>query len=150
MPQMEWVWLCTLIIFAILEAATSTLVSLWFIGGSLAAMIAALCGASTLLQLTLFVAVSAVLRALMRPLLRNRLMPKRTATNADRLVGQEALVCEAVDNLAETGAIRINGVIWTAKSESGEPIPADTLVRILRIEGAKVYVEPAAVTAASK
>lgn len=150
MPIASYFWIGAIVLFAVIEAATVSLVSIWFIGGAVAAFIAALCGASTLLQLTLFVAVSAVLLALMRPLLRNRLMPKRTATNADRLVGQEALVCEAVDNLAETGAIRINGVIWMAKSESGDPIPADTLVRILRIEGAKVYVEPAAVTAASK
>ena len=40
MPPMEWIWLAALVIFAILEAATRTLVSLWFIGGSLTAMIA--------------------------------------------------------------------------------------------------------------
>ena len=59
MPEMEWIWLVALIIFAILEAATTTLISLWFIGGSLSAMIAALCGAEIWLQLLLFFAVSA-------------------------------------------------------------------------------------------
>ena len=58
MPPMEWIWLAALVIFAILEAATSTLVSLWFIGGSLTAMIAALCGAEGPLLRKLYEAVT--------------------------------------------------------------------------------------------
>lgn len=143
-------WLAAAIFFAVIEAATVCLVSVWFIGGAIAAFIAALFGASILVQTIIFLIVSAALLLSMRPLLRKHLMPKRTATNADRLIGQEALVTEEVNNLTETGAIKINGVLWTAKSQSGETIPVGTLVKVLRIEGAKVYVESAAVTAASK
>lgn len=150
MPLPSLIWIAAIVVFAVLEAATVTLVSLWFIGGAVAALIAALLGASAMVQIILFVVVSAALLALMRPLLRRYIMPKHTATNADRLIGQTALVTEAIDPLRETGAIKINGVLWTARSQSGEPVAQGAHVRILRIEGAKVYVEPAAVPAASK
>ncbi len=143
-------WLAAAVFFGVVEAATVCLVSIWFIGGSIAAFIAALFGASILVQTIIFIVASGALLLLMRPLLRKHLMPKHTATNADRLIGQEALVTEEVNNLTETGAIKINGVLWTAKSQSGEIIPVGTLVKVLRIEGAKVYVESAVVTAASK
>ena len=93
------------------------------------------------------VSVSALMLALLRPVLKKYLRVKPTKTNADRLLGQEALVTEDIDNLRETGAIRINGVLWTAKSVDDTQIPSGSRVVIARIEGAKVYVKPAGVPA---
>ena len=53
MPPMEWIWLAALVFFAVIEAVTSALVSLWFIGGALVSMIAALLGAPIWLQFAL-------------------------------------------------------------------------------------------------
>ena len=111
------------------------------------AVVCAILGVPALLQWTVFIAVSAGLLALLRPVLKKYLRVKPTKTNADRLVGQEALVTEQIDNLRETGAIRINGVLWTAKSADDTQIPIGTRVVIERIEGAKVYVKPAGVPA---
>ena len=58
-----------------------------------------------------------------------------------------ALVTEEINNLQESGAIRLDGVIWTARSESGEVIPAGTTITVKRIAGVKAYVEPAKVPA---
>lgn len=143
-------WAAAIVFFALLEAATAGLVSMWFIGGSLAAFIAALLHASVAVQIILFLVVSGLLLALLRPIARKYIMPKHESTNADRLIGKQALVTQRVDNLHETGAIKINGVLWTAKSDDGSEIEAGTLVSILRIEGAKVYVKPAAVAAANE
>ncbi len=137
-----YIWLGLAVVFLIAEAGTVALVSVWFAGGALLAMLAAILGAGFALQLAVFVLVSGALLALMYPCIKKRINSRRTRTNADRLIGQCALVTEDVDNLQETGAIRINGVLWTAKSESGARIPAGAQIRILRIEGAKVYVEP--------
>ena len=128
-------------------AKKGNLVSVWFIGGAVAGLVCAILGVPALLQWTVFIAVSAGLLALLRPVLKK--IPARQAheTNADRLVGQEALVTEQIDNLRETGAIRINGVLWTAKSADDTQIPIGTRVVIERIEGAKVYVKPAGVPA---
>jgi len=144
---MVYVWLGLIVAFIAVEAATVNLVSIWFIGGAVAGLVCAILDVSALLQWAVFIAVSAGLLALLRPVLKKYLRVKPTKTNADRLVGQEALVTEQIDNLRETGAIRINGVLWTAKSADDTQIPIGTRVVIERIEGAKVYVKPAGVPA---
>jgi membrane protein implicated in regulation of membrane protease activity len=63
-------------------------------------------------------------------------------TNADRVVGQAAMVVERVDNAAAAGAVRTDGKIWTARSSSGEPIEVGIGVKVLFIEGVKLIVEP--------
>lgn len=136
-------WVIAVVVFVVLEAITIDLVSIWFIGGSLAALIAAIVHLSFPVQAALFVGVSALLLVLLRPLLRKKLTPPNTRTNADRLIGCEALVTEPIDNLRSNGAIRINGVLWSARSEDGTSLPAESVVIITRIEGAKVYVRPA-------
>lgn len=144
---MVYVWLGLIVAFIAVEAATVNLVSIWFIGGAVAGLVCAILDVPALLQWAVFIAVSAGLLALLRPVLKKYLRVKPMKTNADRLVGQEALVTEQIDNLRETGAIRINGVLWTAKSADDTQIPIGTRVVIERIEGAKVYVKPAGVPA---
>ena len=141
MPPMEWIWLGAVVVFAVAEAATAALVSLWFIGGALAGLIAALCGAPLWLQFALFVAISAVLLAALRPLARSRFNRSITPTNAERCVGQIALVTEAIDNVRARGAVRLSGVEWSARSADGSAIPLDTPVRVLGIESTKLIVE---------
>ncbi len=143
MPPMEWIWLGAVVVFAVAEAATAALVSLWFIGGALAGLIAALCGAPLWLQFALFVAISAVLLAALRPLARSRFNRGITPTNAERCVGQIALVTEAIDNVRARGAVRLSGVEWSARSADGSAIPLDTPVRVLGIESTKLIVERA-------
>ncbi|MBQ3217207.1 MAG: NfeD family protein [Oscillospiraceae bacterium] len=147
MPEMAWVWLAALVIFAIVEASTVTLVSIWFVGGSLAALIAALCGGELWLQVVLFLAVSILLLLSLRPLLRKFYSPKKIQTNAPANIGKLAIVTEDIDNLRSTGAVKLSGVVWTARSNSGAVIPIGTVVRITGLEGVKLFVEPAEVEA---
>lgn len=63
--------------------------------------------------------------------------------NADRLAGQTAIVTETIDACADTGAVRVSGVLWTAKCATGERIEKGRHVTIVRVEGAKLYVKPA-------
>ena len=137
-------WLAAVIIFCCVEAATVGLVSIWFAGGSLAALLAASLGAPFWLQITLFVVVSGALIALLRPMMRKVILPKKTATNADRHIGQVALVTEEIDNLRETGAVKLDGVVWTARSCDNRVISVGTPITVRRIQGVKVVVEPVA------
>ena len=145
-PMTIW-WLAALVIFAVAEAVTVNLVSIWFAGGALAAVIAAAVGAPLWLQIVLFLVVSGLLLALVAPWARKASRVNSVATNADRHIGRQALVTEEINNLQESGAIRLDGVIWTARSESGEVIPAGTTITVKRIAGVKAYVEPAKVPA---
>lgn len=136
-------WLVALIIFGVAEAATVGLVSIWFAGGALAALIAAAAGGAIWLQIVLFVVVSVLMLALLRPMAQKISVPHQVRTNADRHLGRTALVTEAIDNLKEAGAVKLDGVVWSARSESGAVIPEGELITVRRIEGVKLWVAPA-------
>ncbi len=135
------VWLILLLAFAALEGVTVGLTSIWFAAGALAALIAALLHGPLWLQIALFLVVSILCLLAVRPLARKYINTQVQPTNADRVIGAEARVTEDIDNIQGKGAVSIGGIIWTARSDSDEVIPAGSLVRVLRIEGVKVFVE---------
>ena len=143
-----YIWLAAAVLFGALEAATVSLVSIWFMGGALAALLASLLGASLGVQIAVFLTVSAALLLGLRPFAAKYAAPKKNRLNTDRILGAEAVVTEEIRNLEGTGAVKVLGAEWSARSASGESIPKGTVVKILRIEGVKVFVEPAAVPAA--
>ena len=136
-------WLAAFIAFAIGEAITVGLVSVWFAVGALAGLFAAALGAGLWLQITVFLGVSALALALFKPLSGKFLRPKLSATNADRVIGAAALVTETIDNTQAQGQVKVKGQIWSARSAQDIVIPAGRDVKVLRIEGVKVIVEPA-------
>ena len=138
------VWLVLLLLFAGGEAVSVGLTSIWFAAGALVALVAALLGGPMWVQITLFLAVSLLCLAAVRPLAKKHLNSKVERTNADRVIGAEAQVTEDIDNIHGKGAVVIRGMAWSARSQDGGPIAAGTLVRVLRIEGVKVFVEPTA------
>ena len=140
-------WLIILILLLMLEAGTVTLVSLWFAAGALVALVASLLNAPLVLQAILFILVSTASLAGLRPIVRKYLRPRMTKTNVDSVIGTKGYVTADVDNLSATGTVKLGGMEWSARSVSGEPIKAGTLVQVDRIEGVKVFVSPVNVTA---
>ena len=142
---MNWAaafWLIMIVVFLLAEASTVMLVSTWFAIGSLAAMLMALIGAGTGLQVAVFVIISAVCLTALRPLVRRHIAPKLTKTNVDAVVGSTGLVTVAIDNVSAQGQVKLGAMEWTARSESGDAIPQGTLVKVVRIEGVKAIVSP--------
>lgn len=137
-------WILLAVGFLILEFSTVALISIWFVVGSLVALIAGVLGAAFWLQLLLFALVALALLLLLRPFLQRFVTPHKVPTNIDAMVGQEAVVTEAISKLDETGSVKINGLVWSARSESGEPIPAGALVTVQAVEGVKLIVLPVA------
>ena len=136
------IWLGLLVLFAAGEAISVGLTSIWFAAGALAALICSLSNGPLWLQITLFIVVSILCLLAVRPLAKKYLNGKVEPTNADRIIGVEAQVTESIDNIRGKGAVTIGGLTWSARSQSGDPIPTGTLVKVLRIEGVKVFVEP--------
>ena len=139
--NMSIVWLVLMVLLLILEAATAGLTSIWFALGALAALIASLFGGALWLQLVWFFAVSLLTLWLTRPLALKYLNSRRVATNADRVIGAEAVVTEDIDNVAGSGAVHVDGHEWTARSGSGANIAKGAVVRVERIEGVKLIVD---------
>lgn len=137
---MSVLWLIALVLFSVAEAVTVGLTSIWFAAGALAALIVAGLGGLLWLQVAVFLTVSFLALVLIRPLAQKYFTPKRQATNADRVVGARAVVTREIDNLKAQGLVSVSGVVWTARSEDGQVIPEGATVRVLRIEGVKVFV----------
>jgi len=74
---------------------------------------------------------------LMRLVLRSRKW--KTATGKEELIGSEGIVVEPLQSGAE-GLVRVHGELWQA--EAAEPLQEGKTVRIVRVEGLKLYVEP--------
>lgn len=140
---MSMFWLIALIVFGVIEAATVGLASVWFALGALAALITSALTSSVFIQIVVFLVVSIITFMLIRPLAQKFFNTGRVATNADRIIGMEGIVTEEIDNLMAHGLVSVSGALWTARSEENATIPADTKVKILRIEGVKVFVTPA-------
>ncbi len=135
-------WLILFVVLLAIEAFTLGLTTIWFAGGALIAFVAALLGASIYVQQILWLVVSILLLVLTRPIAKKYIYKRQEHTNADRLIGQEAMVCEQINNLKATGKVMLNGIEWTARTaDPTVTIEKGSIIRVLRIEGVKVIVE---------
>ena len=128
------IWLGILAVLLVIEGLTTALTTIWFAGGALAAAIASGIGVGIVPQLLLFFT---------RPVAM-KLMNKNTEkTNVDSLLGKTAVVIQKIDNLAQTGQVRINDIEWMARtSDDTKTIPVDTVVTIKAVHGVRLIVEP--------
>ena len=135
-------WAGMIVLFILIEVAIPALISIWFVFGSLVALICAALGAVVWLQIFWFVIVSVATLVLTRPLVKRYVDSRSVATNADRSIGRAAVVTERIDNLAATGAVKLDGVVWTARStDDAVAIETGERVTVRAIEGVKLIVE---------
>lgn len=140
---MDWeslFWLMAMIVFILAEAATVSLVSIWFAVGALAAVVVALLGGSVVVQVTVFLVAAIVLLASLRGIVRKHFTPRLVRTNVDSVIGSIGVVTTPVNNVAALGRVEIAGMEWTARSTTGAPLPEGVQVKVDRIEGVKVFV----------
>ena len=134
------IWLALMIAFVVLEATTVQLICIWFAAGSLAAMVVSLLGGAFWLQILVFFVVSIVLLIALWPVAKKHFKPRLTATNTDALIGRVCIVTEDIDPV-EGGRVKMGDLTWSANSQLGIKIPAGTQVKILKVQGVKVFVE---------
>lgn len=134
-------WAAAIILFGVAEAVTAQLVSIWFLIGAIAALIAAFFGANLIIQIIVFIAVSILALVITRPLVKKYINPKKEHTNADRVIGQVGIVAEDIDNIKATGQVKADGKIWTARATDNSIIPSGCEVIIEKIDGVKLIVK---------
>ena len=136
------IWLGLFIILIVIEILTVGLTTIWFAGGSLAAMLAALLGAGAPVQILVFLAVSCVLLIFTRPWAVKHLNRKRVKTNYESEIGKVIKLTETVNNLDQTGKSTVNGQEWTVRSrDDREILEAGSLAKVIAVSGVKLIVE---------
>ncbi len=141
--MLKYVWLVLFVILLVVEAMGPGLVCLWFAFGALAAFVLNLCGASLTVQVVAFAVSSLAFVVLLRPLAKRYVNGRKTATNADAILGREGVVIQEIDAVKGTGQVKAQGQVWSARTADDSVLQPGAAVRVLRIEGAKLIVAPA-------
>ena len=135
-------WLVVLASLVIIELLTMGLTTVWFAGGALMATIASLFCAPFALQIIIFLVVSMLLLFFTRPLAVKYFNKDRVRTNAESLVGRQAIVISEIDNLQGIGQVNVGGMEWSARTRTdGVTLPVGTVATVLAINGVKLIVE---------
>lgn len=138
-------WFGIIVLTLVVESQTADLIAIWFAPGAFVSLILSFFNVQFWVQFGVFIGVTVVGMilsfTLLRPMMKKR--GKILKTNADALAGKLAIVEEDVNNAAPTGAVKINGQLWTARMDN----PTDTVskgdwVEIVRVEGAKLICRP--------
>ena len=138
-----WVlWLILTVVFAVIEAATLGLTTVWCAIGSAVAAVMAMFGAPVAAQLITMIVVSVVCFIICMIWIKPKLDAKHKLaepTNADRVIGQEGIVIKAIDPIEGKGQVKVIGQTWSAKSNKA--IAEGTKVKVTALEGVKIIVE---------
>lgn len=136
------IWLVVFVACIAIEIITLGLTTIWFAGGALVAAIGAAMGAPIWLQAVFFGAVSLVLLYFTRPVAVKYFNKDRVKTNAESLVGKQAIVISEIDNLQGIGQVSVNGQEWSARTvEEGVTLTEGSVVIVRAISGVKLMVE---------
>ena len=136
-----YIWLLVLVFFVVVELATMGLTTIWFAGGSLMALLLAVFNTSFYVQLGVFLIVSIVLLVVTRPLALKYFNKTVEKTNAEGLIGKQAIVVTQIHNLKEEGQVMIGGMEWSARAcEENGIIASGSVVEVKEILGVKLIV----------
>ena len=139
MNNMIWIWLAVAVMALVCEGLTTALVSIWFAPGALVALALAAFEVQIWVQSLVFFIVSAVCVVLFQALFKKKLgKSKKMATNTDRLIGEKAVVSEKIDNIRAEGCVKVNGQLWSARSDDGNAISENEIVEIIAVSGVKL------------
>lgn len=142
MTELMIFWLVLLIVAIVVEVLTLGLTSIWFAGGALVSILAAILYAPVWLQVVLFFLVSLLLLFFTRPIAVKYFNRDRVKTNVESMVGRQAVVISEIDNIQGIGQVTLNGQEWSARSmDDRMRIPVGSIVDVVSVSGVKLIVK---------
>lgn len=139
--NMTIIWLVAFVVLVAIELCTMALTTIWFAGGALGATLVAVLGGQLWLQIIVFLVLSSVLLFFTRPIALKYFNKGRVRTNAEGLIGKQAIITAQVNNLKGEGKATVDGNEWSARAESEDRvIEPGTVVTIKAIKGVKLIV----------
>ena len=133
-------WIIVAVASAVIEIITiGDLICIWFSVGALVALLLAWLKVKLIVQIIVFFAVSIAVMLIVRPMAIKYLRGNTVATNSDRYIGKTATLSREI-TADSWGLLSVGGSSWSCTSVDGEPIPQNTKVKIMAIDGAKLIV----------
>lgn len=140
--NMTITWLVLLVVLVVIELITMGLTTIWFAAGALAATIMSILGLPILLQILVFLVVSGVMLYFTRPIAVKYFNKDRIRTNAESMVGRQAIVISEIDNLQGIGQVTVGGMEWSARAaDDAAKLPVGAVATVVAIRGVKLIVE---------
>jgi len=134
-----WFWMA--LIFTVIEIETFGLISVWFVFGSIAAMIVSIFISSVIIQAIVFIAISVVLMILLRSYAIYNFKDKTVRkNNIEELLEMPCVVVTDVKDF-DMGEVKLQGKIWRCRSDSNTTYQEGEHPKVLRIEGNTIIVE---------
>lgn len=137
------IWLLIAILFFILEMMGPGFLLFWVGIGALITMVVSLFVDSIAIQIGVWVISSIALLFCTRPFANKFAKTDTTVTNAKSIIGKTGIVTKEINPMKETGQIKVNGEVWSAKSSKDNVIEEGAQIIILNIDGVKAIVEKA-------
>jgi len=132
-----YIWVGIIVLAIAAEAITTALVSIWFVPSAIAALVLSLLNVPEWIQIVVFIALSFTLLVTFKSFFGGR-RKKETRTNADAVIGQKAVVSERICNIEQTGAVKVMGKEWTARSTDDSTFEVGEIVTVTEIRGVKL------------
>lgn len=136
---MDWIfWLVLVIILSVIEIATVSLVSIWFVASGIVVMILSFFIGDVAIESTIFTILGIILLLVTRPIVAKLKSKDNAKTNLDRIIGEDAIVTEDITK-NNVGEVKIDGKRWSAISKN--KCLKGATVKVLKIDGVKLIVE---------
>ena len=135
-------WLIAAGVFFIIEMATTGFLIFWLGIGAILAMLISFITDSIIIQTIVFVVSSCILIPLTKPLADKFTGKKSVPTNSYSLINKRGIVTVDINPIEAVGQVKVNGEIWSAKTEDGKPVQKGTEIEVIKIDGVKLIVSP--------
>ena len=136
------IWLIAAGVFFVAEMITTGFLIFWLGIGALLAMLTSFITTSVMMQTIVFVVSSCILIPLTKPLADKFTSKKSVPTNSYSLINKHGIVTMDIDPIEGVGQVKVNGEIWSAKSENESAILKGTEIEVIKIDGVKLVVSP--------
>lgn len=135
-------WLIISGIFFLIEIATTGFLVFWLGIAALFAMITSFLTNNISIQTIVFVITSCLLIPFTKPLTEKFFNKTIIKTNSYSLIDKHGIVISEINNIEATGQVKIDGEVWSAKSQNDLILNKGTEVKVINIDGVKLIVSP--------
>lgn len=136
------VWFGIAVLFVILEAFTADFLVIMFGAAALFSLVFSLVFPEAVIAQIIIWIVFSLLFGLCVKSFANKITNKTSQTNVYSVIGKKATVITEINTEKATGQVKVDGDIWSAKTEEiSDIIPVNSTIEILRVDGVKVVVK---------
>lgn len=139
MEHIAWIWFTLAVIFFSFEALTFNLTTLWFGLPAIVMIFLSFLPISIEWQILIFLIFSLLLLFLVRPFAVKKFKIGSAKTNIDSIIGKKAVVTKSIHGDIR-GEVRVDSVLWSAKSIDNSKIAIKTECTVEAVSGVTLLV----------